>query len=242
MTVIRSFGRYARYGLWGAVMALGVPGCDRSDATQKKAEVAEDKQKAADPPAQPKPPRVVPQDLDVGVLTDKLDCSHSHSEACRVVAEFAEAKSWSWQTPAGEGRWVGNAFVVGKDQKETKDFMVLWVKQVPTATVDADLLPMRLGTGMLPEDLRDHRWKLVHAVKSNSAVSRRNRAQPVAVAFTPTEQYGVSKTQGASVVTFTEEKAFVRQAGRAVYYIRPSADPAAAHGEGTYAELWPVSW
>ena len=137
---------------------------------------------------------------------------------------------------------MGNAFVVGKDKKEAKDFLVLWAKQVPTASVDADLLPLRLGTGMLPEDLRGHRWKLVHAVKSNSAVSRRNRAQPVAVEFTPAEQDGASKTQGASIVTFTQHKAYVRQAGRTVYYVRVSADPAAANGEGTYAELWPVSW
>lgn len=230
--------------LWGVSLGLALTGCkeatpDRSQARKTDPEAPADAAPAPDSAAQPV--RVAPKDLDVEALRSKLKCSRSRSEACRVLAEFSNAKTFSWQTPAGEGRWVGHAYLVGKDE-EAKDFMVLWVKQVPTATVDRDLLPIKLGTGMLPENLLDNRWKLVHAMKTNSAVSRRNRAHPVAVEFVPTEQHGATRTEGASIGSFTSEKAFIRQSGRAVYYVRPSSDPAASKGEGTYAELWPVSW
>ena len=158
-----------------------------------------------------------------------------------MLSAFSTAGEWKWRTPAGEGRWVGNAYTVD-DGKETEGFLLLWVEQVPTATVGAGMLPLRVGTGALDEELGRERWKLVHAVASNSAVSRRNRAHPVAVAFVPQVKHGAQKSTGKSIAWFASPKGYLRQNGRKVLLVSPSTQPGHAKGEGLYAELWPVSW
>ena len=198
----------------------------------------------ASPPAQPPraaQPALAPKDLDVEGLRAKLKCPRGNPLPCRVVEDFAKAGRWLWQKQSGTGRWVGRTYTIA-DGKLTKDFMVLWARQVPTARVGEDMLPIKVGSQPLPSRLRAHREKLVVALEGDDAVSRHNRALPWVEESEPAVKVGAMQTDGASTVLISEDRTYIRTTGRKTLLIIPSPDLTDREGAGTYAELWPATW
>jgi hypothetical protein len=239
--------RFFAAGLIAAVVVLG--GCQgrssqRTTSTERGASAIEAGAADASPPAEPPRPArqaLAPKDLDVAALRKKLKCPRGNPLPCRVVEAFAEAGRWVWQKPGGTGRWVGRTYAIA-DGKLTKDYMVLWAKQVPTAQVGQDMLPLRIGSQPLPAHLRTHREKLVVSLEGDDAVSRHNRALPWVNEFEPSVKAGALQTDGASTVVISESRTYLRTSGRRTLLIIPSPDLADKEGAGTYAELWPATW
>lgn len=187
-------------------------------------------------------PRPAPVDIDLGPLVKHLKCDKkSKTESCRLLNEFAEGARFVAQTPAGEGRWIGNAYVREKG-KETKQLLLLWAKQVPTSQVGPGDLPIRIGTGTLDQSIVEHGFKMVNALSRSDQPSKHNQARSVVDSFVPTTQRGAVDTAGASVRLISEESTYLRQLGRKVLMLTPNQAQSATPGDGTYAELWRATW
>jgi hypothetical protein len=198
----------------------------------------------AAPPAQPPraaQPALAPRDLDVAGLSKKLKCPRGNPLPCRVVEDFEKAGRWVWEKQSGTGRWAGRSYTIA-DGKLTKDFMVLWAEQVPTAQVGEEMLPLKVGSQAMPDRLGTHREKLIVSLQGDDAVSRHNRALPWVKEFVPTVKAGAMETDGASTVLISENRTYLRTTGRKTLLITPSNDLTDRQGTGTYAELWPATW
>jgi len=223
-------------------LAVAVLGCDEKKPKPAQASASS---AVASAPAPAKPietPRPAPADILLEPLQKALKCDKkSKTESCRVINEFAAATRWSVQTPAGEGRWVGQAFV--RDQGvEKKQILLLWAKQMPTSQVGPGDLPVRVGTGTLTEDLVEHGFKMIAALNRGDQPSKHNQARREVEAFVPTTNRGAVNTAGASVRLIAEETVYFRQAGRKVLMVMPNQATSAAPGDGTYAEFWRATW
>jgi hypothetical protein len=136
---------------------------------------------------------------------------------------------------------VGNAIVREKGA-EKKQLMVLWAKRMPTAQVGPQDLPLKVGTGSLPDDVQEHGFKMVRALSQGDSPSKRNQAKPLVEAFIPTTTRGAVATAGASVRLISEESVYLRQEGRKVLLFAPNLSQSATAGDGTYAEFWSSTW
>jgi hypothetical protein len=175
-------------------------------------------------------------------MLKELKCDKkSKSDTCRVLSDFASGTRWLAQMPAGEGRWIGNAFVREKGV-DTRQLILLWAKQMPTSQVGPGDLPLRVGTGTLPEDLAEHGFKMVRALSSGDQPSKHNQARQQVESFLPTTHRGAVNTAGASVRLIAEQPTFLRQSGRKLVLVMPSQAANATPGDGTYAELWRATW
>ncbi len=187
-------------------------------------------------------PRPAPADIVLDPLLKDLKCDKkSKADSCRVLNEFAEATRWIVQTPAGEGRWIGQAFVRDKGV-EKKQLLMLWAKTMPTSQVALGDLPVRVGTSTLADDLVEHGFKMVAAISRGDQPSKRNQARPEVESFVPATHRGAVNTAGASVRLISEETVYLRQVGRKVLMVMPSQAQSAAPGDGTYAEFWRATW
>jgi hypothetical protein len=243
-----SMSRGLSLGACAGVLAgasLIVWGCDRGREASPRPTGTADATAAQTVPdqAEPRRPGPLPRDIDVDALTKKIGCGRAAKvkDACRVLQEFAQAGRWVWPVESPEARWAGNAYVVSKGDEDRKA-MVLYGKQVPTMQVDPDMLPLKLGAGILSEQLGAARWSLVDGISRLSRVAKKNPARVAASSFTPKTERWVQATEGASVLWVADDKAYFRQQGRKVLVVELSADATDQHGEGTYAELWPVYW
>src|SRR5512145_497682 len=87
------------------------------------------------PPVAKEAPKPAPADVVLEPVLKALKCDKkSKTDSCRLLTEFSEAARFVPQTPAGEGRWIGNAFVREKGL-ENKQLILLWAKEVPTSHV-----------------------------------------------------------------------------------------------------------
>lgn len=235
------------------VVALG---CDDKKPKATAASAAPSVAAAPEPVKVAEAPRPAPADIVLDPLFKDLKCERANdgskdknkkktaaakTESCRVLGEFADASRWSAQTPAGEGRWIGQAFVREKGV-ETKQLLLLWAKTVPTSQVGPGDLPVRVGTGTLDSELIEHGFKMVAALHRGDQPSRRNQAQKSVESFVPSTNRGAVNTAGASVRLISEETVYLRQAGRKVLLVAPSQAQSAAPGDGTYAEFWRATW
>jgi hypothetical protein len=186
-------------------------------------------------------------DIDVATLQKHLSCQTTGTgkQACRILAEFAEARRFSGDTPSGEGKWFGFAYTVEKKAEKT-DLMIFAAKKVGTAQIGPNDLPIRVGFGTMPEDKKAHGQKLAAALSRSDVVGKNNQAQPFVKSFVPTGDRGVVPTTGASVRLISDEVVYVREGpNHKILVVRPRiSEPGApgAPGEGTYAELWLASW
>jgi hypothetical protein len=222
-------------------LVLAVFGCE--EEKPKPAAAAPSASVEAAPPAKAaEAPRPAPADLVLEPLLKDLKCEKkSTRDSCRVLEEFGQGSRWIAQTPAGEGRWIGNAFVRDKGV-EKKQLVILWAKQVPTSQVGPGDLPVRVGTGTLADELIEHGFKMISALSHSDSPSKRNQARPAVEAFVPTAQRGAINTVGASVRLIAEDSVYLRQSGRKVLIVMPSQAPSASAGDGTYAEAWRATW
>jgi hypothetical protein len=201
---------------------------------------------AAPAPAAPltdQTPQPASPDIDLAPLQKQLGCGATGAgkQACRILAEFAEARRFTGETPSGEGKWFGNAYTVEKKAEKT-ELMIFAAKRVGTGQIGPNDLPIRVGTGTLPEDKRAHGQKLASALSRADVVGRTNQALPYVKSFTPAGDRGVVATSGASVRLISDETVYVRQgSGQKVLLVRPRTG-GGAPGDGTYAELWLAAW
>ncbi len=196
---------------------------------------------AAAPPRAPQPP---PADLDLETTRAELGCEKKVKgrESCRILEDFAAAERWEAKMPSGEGRWFGHAYVVTKGV-ETREFLLLRARRVPTAQVGPSDLPLMFGTGGLPEDRNEHAEKLIRALRDGGTGKKTNLARMYLTDFEPKEELGVIATKGKSVQLITEEDTFVRRSGvKRLLLVKLAGGADAEKGDGVFAEVWSVSW
>ncbi len=205
------------------------------DASPDAAAVAE--VEAAAPP--------LPPDLDVQALERQLHCpDRRHAHACRILREFGRATHGMSQAPSGYGRFMGNAFRVDKGV-EKHDFVVLAASNVNGATVGPTDIPLRVAMGSLPKDKRRDGSKLARALAQGAMPASSNKALQFAKAWTSENGRIAMTTEGPSVRLIAEEATYVRQVGQRalVVQMKPALPGVATPpGDGTYAELWAVTW
>jgi hypothetical protein len=228
---------------FGLVLALGACGKPRSE-TRPVASAVETASQPA--PLAPAPTasiaREAPPDIDVGALEKRLGCSGNKSrQACRVLADFARAERWAADPPSGRGRWVGNAYKIEKGA-ETRTILILYAERVPTAQVGVADLPVKIGTGSMPDELQEHGTKLVNILARGDVATKKNRAAPFVDDFTPKDDRGATNTAGRSVRLISEQNVFIRQGNRKLFLVETKSGPSDEPGDGVYAELWLASW
>jgi hypothetical protein len=237
-----------------SLLALLIVACNKGKESESRAgdsaagNAKESSSAAARPPeepprAEPEPVASAPRDLDVAVLSRELGCGKkTSSEACRILDEFGRAAQWSLDTPSGEARWAGNIYIRNKGAEERQP-LIAWAKQFPTAEVGPGYLPLKFGTGSFPEELAVPSQKLVGSLSRGDPPPRRNHATPFVESFTPEKQRRAVKTNGTSVAAIAEDAAYLRRPNRRkLLLIQPSTERKAAHGDGSYAEMWLMDW
>jgi hypothetical protein len=187
----------------------------------------------------------LPPDLDVEALKRQLHCpNRRHARACHVLQEFGDATHGLGQVLSGQGRWIGNGTRVEKGA-EKGDLFLLTTSGVQSGTVAPGDLPLRVAIGTMPKEFQRDGHKLVKALAHSETVSRNNKAFPFVKSWTSDNGRTAMSTTGPSIRLIAEEATYVRQAGQKVYVVkmRPmQPGVAATPGDGTYVELWPVTW
>lgn len=239
-----------RFPLLLAVTALGMTACHRADpapaASASASAAVTEASAGAAPVRAPQPP---PADLNAEDLARDLGCATTTGKgstkgkaACRILSEFATASRWDAKMPSGEGRWIGQAFVVRKGV-ETREILLLRARRVPTAHVGPTDLPLLVGTGELPADRVAHADKLIRALSEGGSGKKTNLARSYLETFSPTEELGALATQGDSVQLISAEDTFIRRASvKKLVYVKVSGGLQAERGDGVYAEVWSAFW
>jgi hypothetical protein len=227
-------------GLWSVLGACAKPRSETRPAPSA-AETASAPAPLAPAPTAPIA-REAPPDVDVGALEKRLGCSGNKTrQACRVLGDFGRAERWAADPPSGRGRWVGNAYKIEKGA-ETRTILILYAERVPTAQVGSTALPVKIGTGPMPDELLEHGTKLVNILARGDVATKKNRAAPFVDSFAPKDDRGALNTTGRSVRLDSEASVFIRQGNRKLYLVETKAGPADSPGDGIYAELWLASW
>jgi hypothetical protein len=195
------------------------------------------------------PPRALPPDLDLAPLTKALGCGTGKAKrkACDVLREFEGAGRFTGDTPSGDSRWFGQAYVVEKGS-ERAEFVSLVSRRVPTARVGVNDLPLMLSMAPMPEDRPSEAAKLWKTMSQSSRHrgSKKNLAFRHVESYVPTGERGAINTTGPSVqsiVELSEDVAYLRQPQlKKLLVVRPARGGKAEAGDGTYAELWQAVW
>jgi hypothetical protein len=189
------------------------------------------------------PAAPAPADLDVASMQKALKCaSDAKSGPCGVLAKMAKCSAWDPMVPSGDGRWLGHGWVV-EGAKTTDQIALLRARAVPLSEVGAGQLGVRIALADLPK-------QEAVAFEQADRVLRAFDRGDVAPRSSPTIDYikqrkewpdaFAARTAGGHVVALTPGGTFLCQgASRTVLAIERAAR---AGGDGTYAELWPVSW
>jgi hypothetical protein len=184
-------------------------------------------------------PAAAPPDLDVAALKKRMACTDARRSVCRLLGEFGDANRFAPQIPSGEGRWIGTAYSNEKGA-EKSELLLLLVTQAPTSTVAPGELALRIGTGPVPDDKRDHGVKLASALARGDTVPRTNQTIPYVKTWKPSDARGTMQTTGNSVRLVSEET-FLRQSATKMLLVRVR-NAASGAEDVTAAELWAVSW
>ncbi len=202
---------------------------------------------AAEAPVPDKPAaalaRRAPADVDAGKIQEQLKCSGGRSKkACAVLEAFAKAEHWTGDTPSGDGRWMGLMHRVEKGE-ETTEIIALRARKVPTAKVGPYELPLMVSTSPIPDHIHPFAKKMVGKLGRGSKPNMRNPVFKFLRESDPTKEWGAIDTRGISVNLISDEPVYLRKEGRKrLFWVNPSADAAAAPGDGSYGELWMVLW
>jgi hypothetical protein len=223
------------------VLCAFVSACDKANTAEtspgSSAKVATSV--VAPPATAPALPAALPADIDVAALKKKLGCDGARRQVCRVLGEFSDADRFAPQIPSGEGRFIGTAYTVEKGT-EKSDLLLVFATIAPTATVPPGELPLRVGTGPVPDDKRDHGVKFAAALARGDVAPKTNQAAPYVKAWKATDARGTINTTGNSVRLVSEEM-YIRQTKTKVLTVRVRRAPGGAE-ETTVAELWAASW
>jgi hypothetical protein len=189
-----------------------------------------------------------PADLDTKRLAQHLGCSNGrHARACRIVHDFDGGSRFEGQLPPGGARWVGSAYRIARGGAERRSFVVVHAIGIPSANARTADLPFKLGLDPVPKDKRRHASKLLRALAHSERVPDSNRTYAFVKDYVSSNARLAMATDGLSVRLLAEDAVFVRQSKvrQRLVVIQLKAD---ASGEplqgadGTYAEVWPVTW
>jgi len=187
----------------------------------------------------------LPPDLDVHALQRQLHCpDRRHGRACRILREFEQASHGMAQAPSGQGRFMGTAYRVEKGV-EKSELVVLVASNVPASSVGPTDIPLRIAMGSLPKDKVRDGGKLARSLSHGAMPAQSNKALAFAKTWTSENGRIAMTTDGPSVRLIAEEATYVRQAGQRALVIKmkPSLPGVVVPpGDGTYAELWAVTW
>jgi hypothetical protein len=139
---------------------------------------------------------------------------------------------------------MGRAYRVNRG-REKADLVVLGATNVPASTVGPTDLPLRVAMGSLPKDKRRDGRRLARALSHSDMPPRTNKALSFVQGWASENGRIAMATEGPSVRLISEEATYVRQAGQKalVIQMKPALPGVAAPpGDGTYAELWAVTW
>jgi hypothetical protein len=225
-----------------AVAGLVMSGCGKSESETSSAPPAASVRPAPAASVPPTPaalPAAAPADLDVAALKKKVGCTDGRRSLCRLLGEFEDANRFAPRIPSGEGRWIGTVYFAEKGAEKSQ-LLLLLVAQAPTSTVPAGELALRVGTGPVPDDKRDHGVKLASALARGDTVPRTNQTAPYVKTWKPSDARGTMQTTGNSVRMVAEET-FLRQTASKTLLVRVKSTTGGAE-DISAAELWPVSW
>lgn len=185
-----------------------------------------------------------PEALDPERLSQALKCSPtSEGGPCRVLAGFGQCQPAKLETPSGDGRWIGNGYLV-RDGAFTDQVMLLRSRRVPLAEVGQGQLAMKVGLATLPDET-DLKF---HADKAISAASRGDvpKVNNLAIAYLKNlqdwqESYALA-AQGNQVFVVAREPFQICFGRDQRVLLVQRAVGAKNLADGLYAELWPATW
>jgi hypothetical protein len=192
-------------------------------------------------------PKSYPSDIKLTEVKQQLDCAKGTlKNACAVVKEFESAPRFKADTPSGESRWFGKAYIVEKGT-ERMEYLMLVSRTVPTATVGASSLPLGISMGGFPIEVQVEAATMWRKLSSGRhRTNRRNLAFKHLEAFEPKNEQGAINTTGTSVQLIPklgEDIGYLRQPElKRLLMVRPSLARDSSPGDGTYVEFWQATW
>jgi hypothetical protein len=189
------------------------------------------------------PPPPAPSDLDVASLQKALKCGgDTKSGPCGVLARMAKCTAWDPDVPSGDGRWLGHGWVVD-GAKTTDQITVLRARRAPTSEVGPGQLGVRIALAELPSQegvAFDQADRALRAFERGDVPPRTSPTLEYVKKRTEWPDAFAVRTTGGQVYALTPGGTFLCQGpSRTVLAVERAGH---AGGDGTYAELWPVSW
>jgi hypothetical protein len=227
---------------------LATIGCNKDERAGASVERADAAADAAPPAPDAGAPVFLPPDLDTKLVEQQLGCARGrHAHACRIVRDFDDGSPFGAQLPPGGARWMGRGYRIDQGGSEKIDLVIVHAIGVPSATVGTADLPFKLGLDLLPKEKRKDAGKLLTALSHSEHVPASNKAFPFVKAYVSDNARLAMATAGLSARLLAEDAVFVRQSKvrQKLAVIRLKADASGtplAGANGTYAELWPVTW
>jgi hypothetical protein len=185
-----------------------------------------------------------PNALEVDKLKASLKCGKGGHGPCEVLQEFQECQKFDPITQSGDGRWLGQGYVV-KKSAFIDELTLLRTRRVPLAEVGPGQLGAKIATGNIPDDRvaeRRHAEAAVRAFRRGDVAKQTNAAMDYIK--------GRTEWQEAFSMQAKDNQVFFAAAGggylcakdkQRLLMVRLSGDrehPA----DGVYAVMWPVSW
>lgn len=189
--------------------------------------------------------RRLPERLDVEALKRAFKCTaNSPAGPCEVLAAFAECAPWDPVTQSGDGRFMGEGYVVKKGAF-VEEISLLRTRRAPTSEVAAGELPARIALDRIADDLSGERE---HAKKALAAFERGDVPKPnnVAIRYVKerkdwSEAPALAAEHGEIFVAAHGGLHVCAQKGQRLAVVE-RASQREHEGDGLYAILHPVSW
>ena len=225
-----------------AAAALVLVGCDPPAGGAAGSASAS----AAPPPPPPTAapaPLPPPADLDVAPMQKALKCAtDAKSGPCGVLAKMTKCTPWDPIVPSGDGRWLGRGVVV-EGSKTTEQVVMLRARRAALSEVGQGQLAVRISLVELPKQegaAFDQADRALRAFERGDVPQRTSPTMEYVKQRTAWPEVFAARTAGGQVFADTPGGMFLCQgASRTVLAVERAGK---AGSDGTYAELWPVSW
>jgi hypothetical protein len=199
---------------------------------------------AAAPSASATEPLPTPEALDVDALKKALKCGAAGHGPCSVLAELADCKQWDPVTQSGDGRWVGEGYVVDTGAF-TEELTLLRTRRVPLDEVGPGQLPAKISIDKIPDDLsgeRENAQKAIGAYKRGDVPTKFNTGVEYIKKREDWPEAFSMKAKGNQVFVAVDGGAHLcALPDQRLLMVRRAASPKHP-ADGVYAMLWPVSW
>ena len=192
---------------------------------------------------QPRLPK--PAALDVEDLKKSLKCGAAGHGPCEVLGGFSSCIEWDPVTSSGEGRWLGESYVVEKGAF-TDDFTILRTKRVALSDVGPGQLPAKIGIANIPDDLsveRSQAQKAINAFKRGDVAKRNiNKGIEYLKQRSDWPEAFSMRTDGNQVYVAAGAGAYLCEQSDQRLLVVSLAGNREHKADGVYATLYPVTW